>query len=208
MKIKIARRMCSMLIAAVIVVSGLCVPSAFAASSQPGTTKTYTVTDAKFVRDEYSNWIRMNNIFKARRAGECGNFEETRTVKTTSSLSISVPINQVSAKLGYTVERTKSSTVIGTVSAPLKKNECCAFYYRDHWKVYKVTYKVNERTVSGNNGKGMNVQTKTYYETKTIKVAQGISQNDYGWFYASKASALKKNLNSKYCDDNYSCKVA
>ena len=171
------------------------------------TTKTYTVQKVDFQKHEYSKWKRLNSVFTARRKGETAHYNETKTVKTTSSLNISVPIKQISAKLGYQVENLKSSTIRGTNSAPLKAKESAAFYYRDHWKVYKVTYKVTEKTTSSKKGGGINVKTRTYTETKTIKVAQKLDSSDYGWFYANKASSLPKNLDGKYCDDNYTCKV-
>ena len=162
------------------------------------------VVKVKYIKDVYSDWKRLNSVFTARRKGETALYQQTKTVKTTSSLNISVPVNQISAKLGYTVEKSKSSTIRGTTSAPLKAKESAAFYYREHWIQYDVTYEVRGTTYTPKTGFKTTISTKK----ETIKVAQPLNSNDYGWFYAKSSKALGKTVKAKYCDDNYSCKVS
>ena len=171
------------------------------------TTKTYQLTSAVYEKDVYSNWIRLTEPKYARRATEHGFYFKGATKEVTSSLNIGVPIKQVSAKLNIAIKNSVTTTINGDVSSSLEKGEYTAYYYRNHWKQYKVTYKVTEKTTFSKKGGGLQVKTNTYYKTERIKVAQKLNAHDYGWFYAYRAKDLPKTLNEKWCDDNYSCKV-
>lgn len=183
--------------------------TAMALTLQPSYTPppmhTYKVTGVSFVRDEYSNWHRLNSVFKAHRKGETATYEESTSVTVTSSFNLSFPISKVTAELGYSVENSVSSTIRGTTSASLAKGESAAFYYREHWKVYTVYYEDNVTTWDPQRGY---TTTGLCYQ-KEIKVAQKLNEDDYGWFYASKGNqkVLTSELSDSLCDDNYSCKV-
>lgn len=149
------------------------------------------VVSTKFVRNEYSSWKRLNNVYKAKSKGETNQYAETKTVKTTSSIDASLSIGQLNTKLGYKVEKTKSNTYFATGCRSMSAGESSAFYYRDHYKVYTVTAEVKEYT--------NNKLTRTYCKTYTIKVAQKATPNDYGWFYTSGSyKVLAKTLPSSY----------
>jgi hypothetical protein len=157
------------------------------------TMKVVTVKSVSKGKDEYSDWIRatgVEGIKRAWRNGEKGYFDEKVTIKTTSSIEATLPIKQLSAKLGYTVEKSVSRSFRSDVSAPLKKGESTAFYYRNHYKVYTVDYIVKE--YSGNK------LIKQYCKTSTIKVAQKYTPLDYGWFYTKGSyKKLKATLSKK-----------
>jgi len=173
------------------------------------TTQEVKVTKVTFSKHEYSKWKRLNEVFTARRAGETSHYAETNKISFSSSLEVSVPLKYISASIGFTIEKSATTTIRGTNSAGLKAKESAAFYYREHYKVYKVEEEITTTTYSSNPryySPPTVTVTKTC-RTETIKIAQKLDSSDYGWFYSMNSNALTKTLDGKYCDDDYSCKV-
>lgn len=170
----------------------------FAASNVSWGTKT-EILGYRVVCDEYSNWHRCNAVFTAHRAGETASYSQTKTVSTTTSVSVSAELKSLlKLKLGRDITKSVSSTFRGGSSAPLKKNESAAFYYRNHYRVYDFDVKISWL---GNDWK-----VHSTYECIRIKIPVKLNSKDYGWFYGD-AKALTKTLNaSKKCND-YTCKV-
>lgn len=157
------------------------------------------IVSVKYLSDEYSDWKALNEVYRAKRATETGGFEETYIVETTSSIDVTLDIKLIEAKIGGSIKTSVSTTIREGNSALLKTGEYCRYYYRDHWKLYQVI----EKTTVMQFGKVID----TYTKTRTIKVAQELTADDYGWFYAYSEAALPDTLDSKWCDDNYTCKV-
>ena len=172
-----------------VVVLGFCMDGTTVHAANFTISKTeYTVVSVSKGTDVYSDWKRLTDVTRAGRNGEGGHYSKKYTVKTTGSISAEIPIKQLTLKLGYSVEKSKSSTVFGYRSANLKKGQSCALYYRDHWKQYTVTLKVKEY-------QGKKV-VRQYTTTRVIKVPQNTnSAYDYGWMYTTgAASRLGKTL--------------
>ena len=156
------------------------------------------IVSVEYIKDVYSDWKALNSAFYARRNGQSSEFEKSEKITVTSSLNLTADLKLVEAKLGVTVEKSVTSTILGTNSGPLAKGEYCRFYYREHWKRYEV---VEETTITQFG------RSYSYTSTKIIDVAQELTADDYGWFYATKSKYLPDTLDSKYCDDNYVCIV-
>ena len=165
---------------------------------------TYSLESIEFIKDKYSKWNRLNEVFKANRATETSTYNETYTRETTSSFNLSIPISIISLEIGYDVEKSISFTFREATSALLEANECAAYYYRKHWKVYEIKEK---KTVTSFDPIKNQYVTKISYQTKTIEVPQKPEPDDYGWFYSLNVKALSKTLETKYCSDDYSCKI-
>lgn len=162
-----------------------------------------TIESVEYIGDVFSEWIRLVDVKIARRDGEKGQFTKSKTVKITSSLDASIPISKLSTKLGFKVEKTLNETLLGDVSAPLKKSECTAFYYRKRFQQYKVTMMVETRTAN----LGGKYDVRTEEVTKYVSIPVELEPEDYGWFYADDKRALGKTLDDRYCADDYSCRV-
>lgn len=148
----------------------------------------YSYYSSKFTGESYSRWHAQNVTFRASRAGEQGVFllNKSKTVKTKGSINVKIPLKELSAKLGYekTISKTVSSTIYGSASASLKKDEYCRHYYRDHWKKYKVVEKARLYC------RDCQKYIDTKYVTKYISVPQKVTYKDYGWKYGWKSSDL------------------
>ncbi len=163
------------------------------------------IVSSEFIGNVYSDWERLNEVFKAHSNGEKSHYNETRTISASSSLSIGISNEALSASIGVSVEYSVATTIRGSMSAPLKSGESTAFYCRKHWKKYKITY--DEITTTWTLFGGFQ-QQKTR-KSGIVTIAIEGDEDDYGWFYAAKnnSKALKQTINAKYCDDNYKCKV-
>ena len=144
--------------------------------------------------ESYGEWVRLNNVFTAGRNTEtCGACEE-KTVKTSTNISASIDLELLSVELGYTVDETVTSTIMMSNSAELNAGESCAFYYRDHYKVYNVdmTTITTYPNLSGGPDK-----IETTGMCKIIKVPQELTSEDYCWMYSDSSKALKKKLSKR-----------
>ncbi len=174
-------------------------PSTYAATKHNSAHKSYwkskTFYSSEYLGDEYTPWKAQNVIFKANRNGETGAFSLNKSVSitTTGSIEVSIPLKELQAKIGYSKAITKSvsSTLYGSNSAPLKKSEMCRHYYREHFKVYKVTEKWRCYC------RDCYKYIETKYVTKTIKIPQKITEKDYGWRYSYDRTKLPSSLSNK-----------
>lgn len=158
--------------------------------------KKYTVLSVSKGKDIYSDWIRLREPETAGKRGSEGFYSETYSKKIVGSIDATIPIKQLTIKLGYTVEKSKLYTIRGSISDKLKPYESCSYYYRNHWKQYTVKCKVEEIK-----GRKQDV-IKTYQETKVIKVPQKLTSDDYGWLYSMNKDKLKETVSKKYEKDD------
>ena len=172
-------------------------------SPYTSTRKLYTEISTVEVGQEYSAWHRLNKVQgNFSRSGSRVGFmkEETETVTTTSSLGLSFPVKKVELSLGldYTIENSKSYTTCFTLTDDLSYGEYAAYYYRNHWTVYDVTYRVT--TVKYDPVRmrdGPVISSKM--ETKTIRVAQDFEPEDFKWIYKFNKSELGLEVGGGYC---------
>lgn len=177
-------------------VTALPVTSQAAGLNDPGYgITTTTIRNVKVVskKDVYSKWYRLTEPYVCRKEGETAAFGKTKTVTVSSTIEATIPIKSIEVTLGKTIEKSVASTIIAGNSAPLKKGQYAAFYYRKHWIDYTVTYEVIKTTTyPAYSGKQTEVVCSCV--KKTFSVAQKETGNDYGWFYAPRYSKLPLTL--------------
>lgn len=150
--------------------------------------------NAEYEGEAFGEWKRLGSVFTAGRNTETGGVIEEKTVETSTKISSSIDLDLLSVELGYTVDESVTSTILMSNSAELNAGESCAFYYRDHYKVYNVD--ITTITTYPNLAGGPD-KIETTGICKRIKVPQELTSEDYCWMYSDNSKALKKKLDKR-----------